>query len=253
MVKIRRWFLFTGYEKYFMLFNKGDGKMDIIKMPENSWRIEDGEVRFFLLAGDEKALLIDSGMNIHNAKEIAQQLVSLPVELLNTHGDMDHIGSNGEFESFYMHSAEASNYYRTQGKTGCFIPVENGEILDLGNRKLEIIHIPGHTPGSIAVLDINNRVLYGGDTVQDGVIFMFGVQRELQAYMHSLKKLERYKGKFDEIYPSHGSIPVSLELISKLYKGAGRILEEMEGADVSFHGMPLKQYDVGCAKFLCDF
>ena len=71
-----------------MSFDKGDGKMDIIRMSENSWRIEDGEVRFFLLAGNKKALLIDSGMNVHNAKEIAQQLVSLPVELLNTHGDM---------------------------------------------------------------------------------------------------------------------------------------------------------------------
>ena len=165
-----------------------------------------------------------------------------------------HIGSNGEFDNFYMNPAEASNYYRIQGKTGCFIPVEDGEVLDLGNRKLEIIHIPGHTPGSIAVLDIDNRILYSGDTVQDGVIFMFGVQRELHAYMHSLEKLERNKGKFDEIYPSHGSIPVSLELISKLHKGAGSILKgDVEGADVSFHGMPLKQYDVGCAKFLCDF
>lgn len=176
-------------------------------MSKNSWRIEDEGVRFFLLAGDEKALLIDSGMKIHNAKEIAQQMVSLPIELLITHGDMDHVGSNGEFDKFYMSPAEASNYYHTQKKTGSFIPVENGDILDLGSRKLEIIHIPGHTPG-----------------------------------------------RFDEIYPSHGSIPVLPELIPKLYEGAGSILEgAVAGADVEFHGIPLKQYDVGCAKFLCDF
>ena len=228
--------------------------MDIIKMSENSWRIEDEGVRFFLLAGDEKALLIDSGMRIRNAKEIAQQLVSLPIELLNTHGDMDHVGSNGEFEKFYMSPAEASNYYRTQKKTGDFIPVENGDILDLGNRRLEMIHIPGHTPGSIAVLDIDNRILYSGDSVQDGVIFMFGVQRELHAYMHSLKKLEKYRERFDEIYPSHGSIPVQTELIHRLYEGAGSILEgAVPGEAAEFHGTPLKQYDVGCAKFLCDF
>ena len=228
--------------------------MDIVKMSENSWRIEDEDVRFFLLAGDEKALLIDSGMKIHNAKEIAQKLVSLPIELLNTHGDMDHVGSNGEFEKFYMNPAETSNYYKTQKKTGCFIPVEDGDILDLGNRKLEIIHIPGHTPGSIAVLDIDNRILYGGDTVQDGSIFMFGVQREFQAYMHSLKKLERCRERFDEIYPSHGTIPVQPELISKLYDGVGNILKGAVSAeDVKFHNIPLKRYDVGCAKFLCDF
>ena len=228
--------------------------MNIIEMAKNSWRIEDKGVRFFLLAGDEKALLIDSGMRIHNAKEIAHELVSVPVELLNTHGDMDHVGSNDEFETFYMNPAEASKYYRTQKKTGTFIPVENGDILDLGGRKLEIIHIPGHTPGSIAVLDIANRVLYGGDTVQDGVIFMFGIQREFHAYMHSLKKLEKYQGRFDEIYPSHASIPVQPELISKLYEGADNILKGIvPGEDVQFHGNSLKQYDVGCAKFLCDF
>ncbi|NBJ92004.1 MBL fold metallo-hydrolase [Parablautia muri] len=228
--------------------------MDIIKMSKNTWRIEDEGVRFFLLSGDEKALLIDSGMKIHNAKEIVRQLVSLPIELLNTHGDIDHVASNGEFEKFYMSPAEASNYYRTQKKSGCFIPVENGDILDLGNRKLEIVHIPGHTPGSIAVLDLDNRILYSGDTVQDDVIFMFGVQREFHAYMHSLEKLEKYVGKFDEIYPSHGSLPVGPELISKLYKGAGSILEgTVPGEDVKFHGMDLKQYDLGCAKFLCDF
>ena len=76
---------------------------DIIQMRENTWRIEDGGVRFFLLAGTEKALLIDSGMNVDNAREIAAGLTALPVSLLNTHADRDHIGSNQQFDAFYMH------------------------------------------------------------------------------------------------------------------------------------------------------
>lgn len=227
--------------------------MEIIKMSEDTWRIEDNNVRFFLLAGKKKALLIDSGMQIHNAKEIAQQLVSLPIELLNTHADPDHIGSNAEFETFYMHSAEASNYYNTQKKTGNFIPIENGDIIDLGDRKLEIITIPGHTPGSVAVLDINNRVLYSGDTVQDGTIFMFGVQREFHAYIQSLNKLETMKHRFDTIYPSHGTIPVKPELIVQLQEAAFSVLEgKAEATDAEFRGMALKRYDVGCAAFLCE-
>ena len=62
---------------------------NIIQMNENTWRIEDGGVRFFLLTGTEKALLIDSGMMIQNAKEIAESLTDLPIELLNTHADQD--------------------------------------------------------------------------------------------------------------------------------------------------------------------
>ena len=80
----------------------------IIRMNENTWRIEDGGVRFFLLTGTEKALLVDSGMNVHNARDIATRLTGLPLSLLNTHADRDHIGSNEQFDMFYMHPDEES-------------------------------------------------------------------------------------------------------------------------------------------------
>ena len=227
--------------------------MEIIKINENTWRMEDGHVRFFLLAGEKKALLIDSGMQVHNAKEIAESLVNVPVELLNTHADMDHVGSNEEFESFYMNPAEASNYYKTQKKTGTISPVFDGDVIDLGGRELEIITLPGHTPGSIAVLDRKNRVLISGDPIQDGDIFMFGIQREMHAYLLSLEKLEKYKGRFDTIYPSHGTFPVSPELINALHEGATHVLAgEVEGGEVEFHGVKIKRYDVGVAGFLYD-
>lgn len=227
--------------------------MEIISINENTWRIEDGGVRFFLLAGENKALLIDSGMQVHNAKEIAEGLVDLPIELLNTHADMDHVGSNEEFDSFYMNPAEASNYYNTNKKTGTIIPVSDGDIIDLGGREIEIITLPGHTPGSIAALDINNRVLISGDPIQDGDIFMFGVQREMHAYLLSLEKLEKYKERFDTIYPSHGTFPVGPELIDALHEGAIRVMNgEVEGSDAEFFGTKIRRYDVGVAGFLCD-
>ena len=228
--------------------------MEIIKINENTWRIEDSGVRFFLLAGEKKALLIDSGMTIHNAKEIARELTDLPIELLNTHADIDHIGSNDEFDSFYMNPAEASNYYNTNQRTGTMIPINDGDVIDLGGRELEIITLPGHTPGSIAVLDKKNRVLISGDPIQDGNIFMFGVQREMHAYVLSLEKLEKYKDRFDTIYPSHGTFPVKPELIDALHEGAMRILAgEIEGSEAEMHGMKIKRYDVGAAGFLCDY
>lgn len=228
--------------------------MEIIKINENTWRIEDGGVRFFLLAGDKKALLIDSGMTVHNAKEVAESITDLPIELLNTHADMDHIGSNAEFDSFYMNPAEASNYYHAPNRTGSIVPVTDGDIIDLGGRELEIVTLPGHTPGSIAVLDKNNRVLISGDPIQDGNIFMFGVQREMHAYILSLEKLEKqYANRFDAIYPSHGTFPVYPDIIGKLHDGAKRVLAgEVEGVDLEMHGNKIKKYDVGVAGFLCD-
>ena len=125
---------------------------EVIKINDSTWRIEDAGVRFFLLTGTEKALLIDSGMQVNNAKDIAADITDLPVSLLNTHADRDHIGSNEQFESFYMHPAEEP-VYRRSGKPGKIIPVVEGDSIDLGNRELKIIELPGHTPGSIAVLD----------------------------------------------------------------------------------------------------
>ena len=132
-----------------------------IQINQNTWRIEDMGVRFFLLTGTDRALLIDSGMTVNNAKDIAAGLTDLPISLLNTHADRDHIGSNEQFESFYMHPAEEP-VYRRSGKQGNIIPIHEGDTLDLGQRKLFVIELPGHTPGSIAVLDTENRVLISG-------------------------------------------------------------------------------------------
>lgn len=226
---------------------------EIIQMDEQTWRIEEGGVRFFLLAGTKEALLIDSGMEVHNAREIAQSLVDLPVRLLNTHGDRDHVGSNGQFEAAMMHPAECSNYYKTQGQQGRILPVWEGDVIDLGDRPLEILALPGHTPGSIAVLDRNRRVLISGDPVQDGMIFMFGIQREAHGYLHSLEKLDACKDRFDQIWPSHGSFPVKPSLIRELREGMEGILKgEILPEEGEMFGVKIRKYHVGAAVFLMD-
>ncbi len=226
---------------------------EIIQIDRNTWRIEDQGVRFFLLTGTGRALLIDSGMNIHNARDIAAGLTGLPVSLLNTHSDRDHTGSNGQFERFYMHPAE-EEHYRETGGTGEIIPVRDGDVIDLGGRVLKIIHLPGHTPGSIAVLDLKNRVLISGDVVQaDSRIFMFGEHRYFQNYILSLEYLMRIRDEFGEIWPSHGTIPVSPELIRKIYDGALDIRAGTRpGTPIEMFGKEVVLYDLGFTAFLCE-
>ena len=107
---------------------------EVTRMNENSWRIEDNGVRYFLLTGTERALLIDTGMNAQNVREIAAQLTSLPLSLLNTHADRDHVGNNEQFELFYMHPAEEP-LYRRSGKPGTIIPVADGHPLRRAGRE----------------------------------------------------------------------------------------------------------------------
>ena len=226
---------------------------EVIQINENSWRIEDSGVRCFLLTGSEKALLIDSGRELHTARDIAESLTALPVSLLNTHADGDHIGSNGQFESFYMHPAEEA-HYRRGGRGGTIIPVTEGDTLDLGGRELRIIDLPGHTPGSIAVLDVRNRVLISGDPVQEhGRVFMFGTHRNMENYIRSLEHLETIAGQFDEIWPSHADIPISPSLIRKLHDGAVDVLNgKVPGYPADAHGTIVVAHDLGFCTLLCD-
>jgi len=226
---------------------------EIIQINGNTWRIEDNGVHLFLLAGTEKALLIDSGMNLNNARNIAAGLTDLALSLLNTHADRDHIGSNEQFDAFYMHPAEEP-VYRRSGKSGTIIPVREDDSLNLGDRELRIIHLPGHTPGSIAVLDVQNKVLISGDPIQaHGRIFMFGDHRNMEDYIASLEHLESFAGQFDEIWPSHADIPVSPTVIRKLRDGAQAVLDgAVKGKPAELFGQSIVVYDLGFCTLLCD-
>ena len=223
---------------------------DIIQINDNTWRIEDGMVRFFLLAGTKEALLIDSGMNTPDAKSIAESITSLPLRHLITHADRDHVSGSSAFTSVLMSPNEEA-LYRQHYSDGIIEAVHSGDIIDLGDRPLEIIDLPGHTCGSIAVLDINNRVLISGDSIQDGRIFMFGEHRNLPNYIAGLSGLSQYKERFDTIYPSHSTFPVSPDLIPKLIEGAEQILAgQADGKEIDLFGNAVMLYQFEFAGFL---
>ena len=82
---------------------------------------------------------------------------------------------------------------------------------------------------------------------------MFGVQREMQVYLLSLEKLEKYKDCFDTIYPSHGPFPVRPELIDASQDGTKWVLAgEIQRTDKELFVTRIKRHDVGVAGFLCD-
>ena len=177
---------------------------DIVKVNENTWRFEDGFVWFFLLEGSEKAVLIDSGMNCPDALDLARKCTDKPLILLNTHGDGDHTSGTGCFREIHMHEDDFIKCeVNTRYPDTKLVKVNDGDVIELGNRPLKLIHIPGHTYGSIAILDVNSRVLYAGDSVQKGHIFMFGDKRDVESYEASLNKLIDMKDQYDTIVASH--------------------------------------------------
>lgn len=227
---------------------------EIIKIDESTWRFEDDFVRFFLLVGSEKAMMIDSGVKCPDALELAKTLTDKPVILLNTHGDGDHVSGTGSFSEIYMHPSDF---------TGCevdkrfpeikLVELHDGDLIDLGGRPLKIIHIPGHTSGSVAILDVNNRALYAGDSVQKGHIFMFGNKREPDNFEASLDKLIALQSEYDIIYASHADPSVPGDYASKVKEAWISVRNgEVPFEEVDMFGNKVKSYTTSSCGFFME-
>lgn len=201
--------------------------------------IEEQGVRMFVLKGSKSSLLVDTGYGGDDVK-LAARNIAQDFKVIITHPDTDHIGGVEAFDEVYMHPSDFAQFRSRCSKKSIKInPVYENDIFDLGDMKWEIIEIPGHTCGSIALLDRENRILISGDSVQEGPIYMFGEYRSLEAQILSLKKLESMKKAFDIILPCHNMLPVKTDILSVLIEGTEKLLRgELSG----------KHVDLGWAK-----
>lgn len=227
---------------------------DVIKIDENTYRIEDGFVRFFLLIGEDKAALIDSGASTVNALETAKELTDKKIILVNTHGDGDHTAATGSFDEMYMHKNdyEGCNIKIKYPDTSLCELNDNDEI-DLGNRVLKVVFIPGHTKGSLAFIDANKRVLYSGDSVQKGHIFMFGKHRVPELFDESLNKLIGLIDEYDYIYACHDEYCMDSNYVYKVKEAWNKVLNnELTYEMIDVHGNMVKSYTDEYCGFYCE-
>ncbi len=187
----------------------------VIAIDDSTWAIDEGMVRCYLLAGTERAVLLDSGNGAGDLQKLVKSLTDKPVMLINTHADPDHTGCNDQFDTPYLHPAEFA-YYEEKNPWKPHLAIPDNARLYLGDRWLEILLIPGHTCGSLAILDEERRMIFTGDMVSESPIFMFGPQRSMTAYYASMERLSRQAEYFDKIYPAHGPMPLQPEVIGRL-------------------------------------
>jgi glyoxylase-like metal-dependent hydrolase (beta-lactamase superfamily II) len=175
-------------------------------------------------------------------KAAVLSLTDKPIKLVISHSDQDHTGGQKYFGTPAMHPAEYARYF-TKGNEGRTVePLWEGQVIDLGGVALEVVLIPGHTPGSIALLDRANRRLFVGDTVSDAQIYMFGDGRDLRAFIESLRKLEAMTALVDTVHSAHGSPVLRAEWFVKTRVAAEKLLNgALEPKEPPFD-LPCKLY-----------
>lgn len=204
------------------------------QLSDSTWAFEQGMVRCFYIAGADRALLLDTGVAQDNLFQRMMPLADLPLKVVNTHGDGDHTANNALFPSICAHPDEIPVLTARGPVPYAIEPVEEGHIFDLGGLRLEVLHTPGHTSGSICLLDRAHKTLYSGDTVSFGPVFLFGPGRDLDAYAQSLRRLKAMAaaGDFDTVYCCHNTCPVDVGVIDELLAAlAGALDGSIPGED----------------------
>ena len=138
----------------------------IIDHGNGIYALDQGMVRMFLIVGNNRALLFDAGVEKAPVMELIRQITELPVELCLSHSDHDHTANAGLFDSLYIHEAEIERYEKNGRPEGQRLkPLHEGFCFELGGRELTVLHCPGHTPGSISLLDRKDGLIFPGDTL----------------------------------------------------------------------------------------
>lgn len=212
------------------------------KINDHLYSVEEGVVRWFVVTGEEKAAVIDTGYAGSGALSLARTLTDKELILINTHGDVDHVSGNGDFDACCISESDY-NDFNLKEKFPDTKPefLSDGMKIELGNRTLEIITAEGHTKGSIAVLDRQGRSLFAGDTVSDDKIFLFGLGRVPEAFGDSLKKIISRKSDFDSIFAAHGTCELPVDFAEKNLSDWNKILnKEIKPEDTVVWGETVK-------------
>lgn len=207
------------------------------------WRICDDFVSVYYIRGEKQSLFIDAGVGGLDFAALAEELGGAAPVMAITHADFDHVGGSVHFPGeIRMHPADYWYLEKNLPDTQVS-PLWEGDVLDLGDRKLEVIHIPGHTPGGIVLLDRENRLLFGGDAVQINTpIYLFGDARNIPAYIDGLEKLHGLSDLFDDIYPGHGQAPLHPEDILTIQTACRLQLAGRLDPEPSEPGLPCQMY-----------
>lgn len=196
------------------------------KIMDGIWAIQDNTVRMFLLDGGDEAILIDTGFGSGGLRSMVSSLVGDRVTVVNTHAHGDHISGNSQFDRFVTGEKEYESVREACPAEAQIRTVKEGDVIRAGSICLTVLDIPGHTPGSIALLDEGHRLLFSADSVAKHFpVYMQYPGQDLEKYLDSLRKMRKLRDRYDRICPCHGELEAEPEYLEKTIRCCEGILD----------------------------
>ena len=188
-----------------------------------------GEPRFhqnnwnYLIAGRDRALLFDTGSGVRDISEVVKSLTELPVIAMPSHMHFDHTGNLHRFADIaiadlpILRACEQGGIFRAaddlflgfyEGMTWNDVRVSKwlpiGATVDLGGRKLEVIHTPGHSPDSVSLFDRQAKILFAADYVYPGSLYAQIPGADLADYLNTGESLLLILDEETHLLCAHG-------------------------------------------------
>lgn len=158
----------------------------------------------YLAEGSNKALLIDAGTKITDLDKIVAGITKKEVILVATHVHPDHTGSAIDyFPAIFINPADTVNIPRMMPNyKGEVKFLKDGEIIDLGGRKIEVVFTPGHTPGSTTFIDKDAGYGFSGDAFGSGNLLL---TTDFSTLIYTCEKTGKIMDKYGikKLYPGH--------------------------------------------------
>jgi hydroxyacylglutathione hydrolase len=173
------------------VFKNDDLTISPLPSEDRVWVVETSDkTTMYIIEGSEKTMLIDTGTKCDKLDEVIGQISKKPLYVVLTHAHGDHAGNIKYFKDIYLHPADT--ILMDKSYKGNLHFVKDGQKFDLGSRIIEVSHMPGHTPGSIVLLDRKAGVCYSGDAFGSGQVWLqVPPVMPVRIYISSLKKMEK--------------------------------------------------------------
>jgi len=232
------------------------------------YRIEEfGLGTIYFVKGKERSILIDTGTGVADLKSVIDLLTETPYDVLLTHGHYDHAGGIGQFNAVYLNQKDLYmvknisveerieyarsilntypelkgqfdiDYIKPWREEPSFNFIKDGDIIELGDKTLKIFETPGHTEGSVCILDEADHVLFSGDNLQPILLLTEDGDDRNEVIINWYRSVERivpYFSDFDHLCGGHEKIDKSI-IYELMECGKGIVEGELKPEPTQIH------------------